>query len=181
MRLLYYSILFVSFVFYSCDKCKDVDCNYGDCVKGDCNCYDYYEGSFCDVEMREKFYGRYDGTLKYEGKSEQVYTILEKAGDEVSKIDWDNVGFLLITGSTEFTIPEQVVTFDDELYVLRGEGGTLDYHKLTIKYSVGYQGYTVYYEFVGFPHVYKKEQEGINLKEIIWDSGLQESVNYIAK
>ena len=161
MKNLICVMLIASISLYGCDKCKDVNCNHGECNKGDCICNDFYEGDFCDIEMREKFYGRYYGTLKFEdGTSEQVLTQLRKAGEEVSKIDWYNFGYLLLTGSTEFTIPEQVVTYDGEIYVLRGEGGNLEHDKLTINYSIGYQGVTLYYQFVGYPYLGKQSAKG---------------------
>lgn len=170
MRNLFFLLALNILITPSCDKCKEVDCNYGDCDKGNCNCYAYYEGSFCDIEMREKFYGRYDGVLKYDGTSEQVYTILKQAGNEAGKIDWDNTGYLLITGSTEFTIPEQLSTFNNKTYVLRGEGGNLSLDKLTIKWSLGYQGVTIYFEFFGYPHLGKcsegESTKPINLTEV---------------
>jgi len=38
------------FVFQSCDKCKDVDCEYGYCEDGDCECYDGYYGNRCQYK-----------------------------------------------------------------------------------------------------------------------------------
>ena len=158
-------LLSVAFFLYGCDKCKDVNCEHGNCEKGDCNCYDYYEGSLCEIEMREKFYGRYNGSLNWDGGGEDVYTVLSEAGDEVSKINWDYTAYLEITGSTEFKVPEQISVINGDTYVLRGEGGSLDYKKLTINFSTTYEGYTMYFKFVGYPQL--KKGQAINEHDVL--------------
>ena len=169
MKYLVYTLLAISFVFNGCDKCKDVVCINGDCNKGNCDCYDWYEGDKCENEMREKFYGTYEGTLNCDGESHPVYSILSEAGNELNKIAWDSGWYLELTSSTEFTVPEQLVTYDGNIYVLRGSGGSLKYHQITIDFSITYEGYTMYCQYVRYSN-YKTSGQG---KETIWDKLLE--------
>jgi hypothetical protein len=164
MKYLVYSLLALSISFSSCDKCKDVDCVNGDCNKGNCDCYPWYEGERCEDEMREKFYARYDGTLTIDGESEPAYTILSEAGNELNKVDWGG-SYILLTSSTEFTIPEQLITYEDAIFVLRGSGGTLKFDQLTIDFSYSFQGTTFYFHFTG----YSNKRTEIQENDIIWD------------
>lgn len=49
------------------DKCKDKNCGSGSCVDGNCVCNTGYEGSACDVQVRAKFIGLYQGNLACSG------------------------------------------------------------------------------------------------------------------
>ncbi len=45
------------------DPCKDVNCNAGTCLEGICNCFEGYEGTNCEFEIREKFIGTWTGDI----------------------------------------------------------------------------------------------------------------------
>ena len=58
------SFLFLS----SCDKnsnpdpCDNIACNSGICSDGTCICDQYFEGSNCDIQFRDKFLGTWAGS-----------------------------------------------------------------------------------------------------------------------
>ena len=45
------------------DPCLGINCNNGTCNEAICNCDEGYEGEFCETEIREKYFGFYEGDL----------------------------------------------------------------------------------------------------------------------
>lgn len=66
-NLFTYSLSFLSVIFLliSCDPCKDVNCqNDGVCDEGTCTCPSGYEGTLCEVAIRDKMIGTYYGSTE---------------------------------------------------------------------------------------------------------------------
>jgi len=118
--------------------CKKKD---GDCPKG-------YEGNDCKTEIRAKFYGTYSGTLVGGGQNVSSFTTLKEYVGDVEKINWDNDGYLKVTGSTTFDIPKQQINSSGTIMTVEGNG-SLNGNQLKMEFSASLSGVSVDFTYTG--------------------------------
>lgn len=111
------------------DPCKDVICENGNPVATDdvcnCDCDAYYEGTLCDKEIRENFYGTFDGDATCEGFGTSSSEITITKGSTVGRIiiDQENNVYATVIDAVNYTIPSQTVTDKDgNTYTVEGSG-----------------------------------------------------------
>ena len=68
-------------------------------------CDQWYEGSNCDIEMRDKFYGVFIGTLTGAGQTQTVSTSITPSSDGVQKLTIDGMAYVELSTTTTFTYP----------------------------------------------------------------------------
>lgn len=104
------------------------------------------EDSDC-VEMRDKFFGTYVGTMTSNGQTQNVQTVLTTNGD-VQRITWDGSQYLELSGSSAVNIPLQNVYSPDGTYSIEGTG-SLNGSQLILNFVATFQGQTVVMNFTG--------------------------------
>ena len=101
----------IALLFISCKKgpCDDVVClNNGTCLNGDCFCPEWFEGDYCEQEIREKYIGTYRGDFSSTQSGQQtIDVIISSQGDtNASMLYTDNDFFkkldLLSSSSSHF-------------------------------------------------------------------------------
>ena len=103
----------------------------GSCTK-DKDCDQWYEGSNCDVEMREKFYGIYIGTIYGAGTSQAVSTSITPGSNGAQKLKIDGMADAELSSSTTFTFPYQtIIDLTNGNWVISQGSGVLDGDNLT--------------------------------------------------
>lgn len=99
------------------------------------------------VEMREKFYGTYTGTMTSNGQTQNVQTTLSSNGN-VQRISWEGTQYFEVTGSTTFNIPLQNVYHQGGTYSMEGSG-SLNGNQLVFNALATFQGQTIVMNFTG--------------------------------
>ncbi|MBP9152526.1 MAG: hypothetical protein KBF73_09610 [Flavobacteriales bacterium] len=111
-------------------------------------CDDWHELEDKDcVEMREKFYGTYVGTMTSNGQTQNISTTLASNGN-VQRITWDGSQYLELSGETTVDIPLQNVYDQSGTYSIEG-AGSLNGSQLVLNFVATYQGQTVVINFTG--------------------------------
>lgn len=132
MKKLIVLALSIGLLFSMCKK----DCDPG------------YEGEDCDIEIRVKFYGFYVGTLTGGGQSAASQTELTVFVGDVEKIVWNQDGYLKVTGSTTFDIPNQQIPTSEGTITFEGNG-SINGIQITMEFKATLSGTTVNFTFVG--------------------------------
>lgn len=113
-------------------------------------CDQWYEGSSCDIEMRDKFYGVFIGTLTGAGQTQTVSTSITPNSDGVQKLTIDGVAFVELSTSTTFTYPTQtVVDPTNGNWTIDNGSGVLDEDNLTYNFYATINGQSFNFGFVG--------------------------------
>jgi hypothetical protein len=128
------------------DPCKDVECNFGTCDEGTCLCEDGYEGTNCDVELRNKFLATYrvSGTDTDGDSYTDIPVKIEAASANVKAvlITWDNE--VVMNGnssaSNTITIPSQTAGGSTLSGTITGGGSTIT---MVITAGTGADAYTI--------------------------------------
>ena len=139
--------------FNSCSEegpCESIVCqNGGTCEEGTCICPDWYEGTSCEIETREKFFGEYIGTITRDGQTQIGSVTLETYAGNVQRITWDGTEYMELSGTNSVDIPTQ-----NALHIQYGVGtfegsGSLNGNQLTLDHVETYQSQTVVVNFTG--------------------------------
>ena len=119
----------------------------GSCAK---ECDQWYEGSNCDVEMREKFYGVFNGTLTGAGQTMTVTTSITPSSDGVQKLIIDGVAYVELSTTTTFTYPTQtIIDPTNGNWTIEDGSGVLDEDNLTYNFYATIGGQLFNFGFVG--------------------------------
>lgn len=112
------------------------------------NCDEWYELEDNDcVEMREKFYGTFVGTVTANGQTQNSSTTLTSNGN-VQRITWDGSQYLELSGESTVNIPLQNVYDSDGTYSIEGSG-SLNGNQLVLNFIATFQGQTIVMNFTG--------------------------------
>ena len=109
------------------DACAHTVCmNGGICRDGKCFCEKWYEGANCATEMREKFYGTWDGQLDDgSGTASVTFQIPISSGSSVEKIIFVFDGLPIkanLVNSNTLNIPDQTINTGGVSFNLHGSG-----------------------------------------------------------
>lgn len=119
------------------DPCKGVNClNGGVCNDGTCDCPLYYEGNNCGTEVRQKYFGQFNGTLYVtsQGTSSARSTTISSNPSGPGYLKWDNMNVSLSDNNGNFILPYQYVNDGNEYYA---EGtGTVNSTHLLVNFSI---------------------------------------------
>lgn len=99
------------------------------------------------VEMRDKFFGTYMGTMTFNGQTQNIQTTLSTNGN-VQRITWDGSQYFELSGSSTFSIPLQNVYAQGGTMSMEGSG-SLNGNQLVFNAAATYQGQTVVMNFTG--------------------------------
>ena len=135
MKKLFYLAISLILCFSMCND-KEEECANG------------YEGDDCNVEIRAKFYGTYFGTLTGAGESQSISTMLTTFIGNIEKITWDQRGYLVLSGSNTFNIPNQMITDSGITMTINGNG-SLNGDILTMTFKASMSGVSVDFTFLG--------------------------------
>lgn len=108
------------------DPCADVSCGNGTCDDGTCLCETGYEGSSCNTEMRQKFYGAYYGTMTIANQTQTAAIQVYSYNGNILRIWVDGDFYLEISGSSSVTIPTQIINVDNDTYGIQGTGSLIN-------------------------------------------------------
>ncbi len=109
------------------DKCKDNFCLHdGFCEDGSCNCGDWYTGNNCEDELREQFYGEYEGFLSIGSTSSASNISYYSSTKGVQFMSFGFTGYLELQPNGDFTIPIQNLNLDGESFFVEGTGSFTD-------------------------------------------------------
>ncbi|MCX7606907.1 MAG: calcium-binding EGF-like domain-containing protein, partial [Bacteroidia bacterium] len=104
------------------DPCKDVSCqNGGVCVDGNCSCPTAWEGSRCEVDVRDKFIGAWSGSIDCGSGLGNATIRIGKLSGKDGRIAIEGTTIHgRVTSSTEFEIPLQnyLVPDSSAVYVI---------------------------------------------------------------
>lgn len=104
------------------DACEDTTCrNNGICVDGTCECPLFYEGDFCEDEVREKYLGTYFGTLEAPFYTSERYFTLLRDDTGVEYLSFDGL-IIILTSNTEFSFEPNQVYDDIDFDIVRVDG-----------------------------------------------------------
>ncbi len=104
------------------DPCEDTTCrNDGICVDGTCECPQFYEGDYCEGEVREKHLGTYFGTLEAPGYTGDRYFTLLKNDIGVEYLSFDGL-IVILTSNTEFSFEPDQNYYDNDFGSVRVNG-----------------------------------------------------------
>jgi len=104
------------------------------------------------VEMREKFYGTYTGTMNSNGQTANGQTVISEGSGAVNSLN-----FLLQTGNSSltltddngsFTIPLQNIYYQGNTMSIEGSG-SFNGNQLVMNYVGTYQGANMVINFTG--------------------------------
>lgn len=140
------------------DPCVDTTCyNDGVCDDGTCMCADWYEGTDCSTEEREKYYGTYLGTSQLFDSdnnliSTNVASLTTTAGNAVNVLTGDGQLPLVLSasGTGSFDVPVTQI-YDADLggnIYIQGSG-TLSSSTATMVAQMEFQGDILLYTFTG--------------------------------
>lgn len=132
------------------DLCFNNQCVNGDCDPntGDCNCDEFYEGTNCDVEEREKFFGTWGiDDITCVGSVNLNTNFILAAGPTIEDISIQipgGIGFMMnatISGST-MTIPAQDIDVGGGNFANFSGTGEIDGDVINLNMQIIFDGLT---------------------------------------
>lgn len=134
MKKILFVLIICSFILTGCNK----------------ECQPWYEGKRCDVEMRDKFYGVFTGTLTGAGQSQTVTTTLTPHSSGEQRMYVDGVAYVDLTGSTTFEYPSQtIIDPTNGNWTINSGNGAIQDDQLTYNFYATIQGQAFNFGFVG--------------------------------